>query len=179
MKNEKRKVKKKDSSRFTVHGSQEEQSERLDDKRPVASGREQELEDLLKRVQAEYINYRKRTEEERVNLLKSASKSTILKILPVLDNLDRALKHTPKELDENDWVKGLIHIKSQMENILKEEGLEIIETKGRDFDHNLHEAISFASGEGKDGEVIEEYEKGYMLNGQVIRPAKVVVGKNK
>ena len=136
-----------------------------------------ELEELLKRVQADFMNYKKRAEEERINLLKSASKETIIKIIPVLDNLDRALKHSPKDLKGNEWISGLNHIKNQFENILKGEGLEIIETKGKEFDHNLHEAISFVEGKGREDEIIEEYEKGYLLNGQVIRPAKVVVRK--
>ena len=138
----------------------------------------QELEDLLKRVQADFLNYKKRADEGRINLIKSASRDTILKILPVLDNLERALKHLPKEMNDNEWISGLNHIKNQFENILKEEGLDIIETKGKEFDHHLHEAISFVSGKGNDGEIAEEYERGYMLNGQVIRPAKVVVSKN-
>lgn len=144
-----------------------------------AKEREQELEELLQRVQADFVNYKNRTDEARVNLLKQASRDTILKILPVLDNLERALKHTPKELSKNEWVTGLNHIKSQFENTLKEEGLEIIDTVGKEFDHNLHEAISFVEGRGKDGEIVEEYEKGYTLNGQVVRPAKVVVAKEK
>ncbi|PIZ00125.1 nucleotide exchange factor GrpE [bacterium (Candidatus Howlettbacteria) CG_4_10_14_0_8_um_filter_40_9] len=139
--------------------------------------REKELEELLKRVQADFVNYKNRTEEARINLLNQASRDTILKMLPVLDNLERALKHTPKELSKNEWVTGLTHIKNQFENSLKEEGLEIIETSGKEFDHNLHEAISFIEGKGKDGEIVEEYEKGYTLYGQVVRPAKVVVSK--
>lgn len=136
-----------------------------------------ELEALLKRVQADFVNYRKRTEEERTNLLKSASKDTILKILPVLDNFDRALKHVPKDLEKDEWVNGLISIKGQLENVLKEHGLEFIESIGKEFDHHLHEAISFVEGKGKDSEIVKEYEKGYLLNGQVIRPARVIVNK--
>lgn len=137
-----------------------------------------ELEDLLKRVQAEYLNYKKRTEEEKAKFFKIASKEVILKVLPVLDNLDRALKHTPKELEDSDWAKGFGHIESQFENILKSEGLEIIETEGKHFDYNLHEAISFEDNEeAEDGEILKEFEKGYTLNGQIIRPAKVIVCK--
>lgn len=152
---------------------------RANKKTEEQKNKEKELEDLLKRVQADYVNFRKRTDEEKKELLKYASKDTVLKVLPVLDNLDRALKHTPKELENNDWVKGFNHIESQFENILKEEGLEIIETVGKDFDYNQHEAISFEENkEKKEGEILKEFERGYKLNGQVIRPAKVIVVKN-
>lgn len=147
------------------------------DKRTKKQNKEKELEELLKRVQADFINYKKRVEEEKINFLKQASRNVVIKILPVLDNLERAFSHEPKDFKNPQWIEGLRNIKTQFENILKEEGLEIIETKGKHFDHNFHEAVSFVEGKGKEGEIIQECERGYTLNGQVIKPAKVIVAK--
>lgn len=147
-------------------------------KKQKDKGREQELEELLKRVQADFVNYKKRTEEARLTLFKQSTREIILKVLPVLDNLDRAMKHIPKGLESDEWVAGLQNIRDQFENILREEGLEIIETVGKEFDHDKHEAISFIESDKSEGTILEEYEKGYELNGQIIRAAKVVVGKN-
>lgn len=155
----------------------EDNREKKENKKEEAN-KEQELEDILKRVQAEFVNYKKRTEEEKIKLFKMASKDMIIKVLPVLDNLERAINHTPEELKDSDWVKGLGHIKSQFENILKEEGLEIIETVGRDFDYNIHEVVSFEEDKKKkEGEILKEFQRGYKLNDTVIRPAKVIINK--
>jgi len=138
-----------------------------------------EVKDLLQRVQADFVNYKRRQEEEREAYKIFAKENIILKILPVLDNLNRAFKHLPKELEKNDWVLGLVQIEKQFEEILEKEGVKKIETKNQIFDARFHEALLFEESKNrKSGEIIEELEPGYMLADKVIRPAKVVIAKD-
>lgn len=136
-----------------------------------------ELEDGWKRTQADFENYRKRTEEQRgenLNLLKA---DLLTKITPVLDNFRRAFEHAP---DDN-FAQGVKQIEKQLEDILISEGLQKIsaETGGR-FDCNLHEAISCEPSQKIPADrIIAETESGWMLNDRVIKPAKVRVSKGK
>ena len=126
-----------------------------------------QLENNYKRAIADYQNLQRRTQEEKINWIKSASKDLILKMLPVLDTLILANKHLQD--------KGLDLSIDQFLKVLKEEGVEKIETIGKDFDPNLMEAITTQVGE--DGKVLEEIRAGYRLYDQVLRTAQVVVGK--
>lgn len=138
-----------------------------------------EMETLLKRVQADFDNYRKRTLKEREEFVGRANLNLIYQILPVLDNFKMALKHLPKALEENEWVKGILQIERQLEQILTEQGLEKIKTVGERFDHQIHEAIEEVPSTKPPGEIIEEVQGGYRLNGQIIRQAKVKISKGK
>ncbi len=125
------------------------------------------LENQLKRALADYQNLEKRVISEKSEWIKLANKGLLLRLLPALDNLILAEKHT-----QDTGVKLSI---DQMISAFKEEGIEKIETIGRDFDPNLMEAVHTV--EGEDGKVAEEIRAGYTLFGQVLRPAQVVVGK--
>lgn len=127
------------------------------------------LENQLKRALADYQNLEKRIAEEKSSWIKAANKDLLLKLLPGLDSLLLAQKHT------QDSGIGL-SIKHFLD-ILEQEGVRKIETIGRDFDPNLMEAVSTA--EGENGKIIEEVRSGYTLFGQVLRPAQVVVGSAK
>ena len=124
------------------------------------------LENQLKRALADYQNLEKRVISEKSEWIKLANKGLLLRLLPALDNLILAEKHT-----QDTGVKLSI---DQMISAFKEEGIEKIETIGRDFDPNLMEAVHTI--EGEDGKVAEEIRAGYTLFGQVLRPAQVVVG---
>lgn len=126
------------------------------------------LENQLKRVLADYQNLEKRTAEEKSSWLKIANRNLLLKLLPGLDSLLLAEKHT-----QDEGVK--LSIKHFLD-ILENEGVKKIETIGRDFDSNLMEAIGTINGE--EGKVIEEARTGYMLFDSVLRPAQVIVGKS-
>ena len=128
----------------------------------------QQLENQYKRALADYQNLEKRIAEEKISWLRIANKNLLLKLLPGLDSLLLAEKHT-----HDDGVK--ISIKHFLD-ILENEGVKKIETIGKDFDPNLMEAIGTA--EGEDGKVVEEARIGYMLFDQVLRPAQVIVGKS-
>jgi molecular chaperone GrpE len=131
-----------------------------------------------KTVAADLDNYKKRVTEERKSLAKMASEDIILKLLPVFDNLNTALKHVSKEDEFN---KGIKIINSQINDVLKSEGVNFIEESGIDFDCNKHEAVSTKEIDdpSKDKKVLEIISRGYEICNNVIKPAKVIVGINK
>jgi molecular chaperone GrpE len=128
----------------------------------------------LQRVQADFINYRRRSDEERGTILNLAKQDVILQILPLIDNLERGLGHLPKELQDNPWAKGITQAVDQAATVLKGLGITRIEALGQSFDPNLHEAIA-ADGEGD--MVIEELQAGYRMGDRVLRHSLVKVGK--
>lgn len=136
------------------------------------------MNDQYLRLLAEFENFRRRTLKEKEELFKTASSKVITSILPVLDDFDRALSTLQKTEETKAIIDGIELIQKKLTGILRQEGLEIIQCMNCDFDTDFHEALTIVeSEEGKKGKVIDEIEKGYMLNGRVIRYAKVVVGK--
>jgi molecular chaperone GrpE len=127
------------------------------------------------RAQADFINYKRRSEQERADVVNYATSTLILNMLPVLDDLERALGNVPDELAKSSWVDGIRHIYRKLQAVLEAQGISVIEAEGKDFDPNFHEAVM--SVEGEEGKVIEETQKGYILRNRVIRPSKVKVGK--
>lgn len=137
----------------------------------VRAERDEHL-DSLKRLRAEFENIRKRQERERERILHTAAEKLVKELLPVVDNLDRALEV------EGDIREGVRSIRDQLVNVLNEEGLSPVASDGETFDPNVHEAVmGQPSEEHEDGTVIQTFERGYLLNGKPIRPAKVVVAR--
>ena len=135
----------------------------------------EQLTESLKRERADVINIRRRTEEERTKLAGYYKSMIIENFLPVIDNFERSLKHIPSNLTDDPYIKGIQGIVKQFEDTLTSLGVLRIETVGKDFDPNLHEAVSV---EGEDGDkeiVIEELQSGYKIDDQVIRHAMVKV----
>ena len=126
------------------------------------------------RAQADFINYKRRTEQEKEEISQFANAILILNLLPILDDLERALTSTPPRLAKLSWVDGIRLIERKLQAGLEAQGLSQIKALGEPFDPNLHEAARL--GKGKEGTVIEELQKGYKLRDRVIRPSKVVVG---
>lgn len=128
------------------------------------------LNDKYLRLYSEYENYRKRTNQEKADLLINGSKEMMKAILPVIDDFERALSATAND-------EGVLLIYNKMMKILEQKGLKAMEVKGEKFDENLHEAITRipAVEEGQKGTVVDVVEKGYYLNDKVLRYAKVVV----
>ncbi len=137
----------------------------------------QESNDKFLRLYAEFDNYKRRTLKERAELLQTAGKEVILSLLPVVDDFDRAKKADVQDLNLYKEGVNLIHHKFNL--ILTAKGLKAIESIGEAFNVDKHEAITNipAPSEELKGKVIDETEKGYELNGQVIRFAKVIVGE--
>ena len=126
------------------------------------------------RAQADFINYKRRSEQEMAEVSQFANTTLMLSLLPILDDLERALTSTPPQMAELDWVDGIRLIERKLRASLEAQGLSQIRALGKPFDPNFHEAAIYAK--GKDGIVIEELQKGYMLHDRVIRPTMVVVG---
>lgn len=137
-----------------------------------------EINDKYTRLYAEYDNFRKRTAREKVEWFKSAGEDVMLKVLPVLDDIERAIAHNKTVTDADSLKQGFELIYQKFKSILSSKGIEPMEAKGQPFNPDLHDAITSipAQSEEQKGKVIEEIEKGYTLNGKVIRHAKVVVG---
>lgn len=133
-----------------------------------------DAQDKYVRLYSEYENYRKRTNLEKADLIINGSKDTIKAILPVVDDMERALSAMA---DEDGAKEGVQLIYNKLMNILSQKGLKPIEAKGQKFDENLHEAVTQfpAVEEGQKGMVVDVVEKGYYLNDKVLRYAKVVV----
>lgn len=136
-----------------------------------------ECMDRIKRTQADYENYRKRTLREQLELIKRANKDLIDKFLPVLDSFENALNPSGQsEESEDEFHKGVRMIYSKLMEVLGKEGLTVIDPGGKEFDPRICEAaVTEVSNEFKDHHVISVLRKGYMLNGYVIRPAVVKV----
>ena len=132
-----------------------------------------ELNDKYLRTYSEYENYRKRTTKEKADLLINGASDTIKAILPVIDDLERALQSMTDEASR----EGVQLIYNKLMNILQQKGLKEIEAKGADFDVNIHEAVTQfpAADESQKGTVLDVVEKGYYLNDKVLRFSKVVV----
>lgn len=131
----------------------------------------------LQRTRADFENYRKRVDTEKTAAREAGQSSAVIKLLPVIDNIERAITYTPDDLKDNKWVQGVTGLVKHLEKSL--EGLNVARidaTKGADFNPELHEAIQFDDEAEGDKEVIaEELQAGYMLNGHPIRHAMVKV----
>jgi molecular chaperone GrpE len=137
------------------------------------------LNDKYLRLYSDFDNYRKRTLKEKIELGKTAASEIITSILPVLDDFERAIKAFEISSESTDALKhGIILIFTKFTNTLSQQGLQQMTTVGEEFNTDFHEAITNipVDDPGKKGKVIDEIEKGYILNGKVIRYAKVVVG---
>lgn len=151
---------------------------RKDEKTEKLEAEITQLNDKYLRLYSEFDNYRKRTIKEKVELSKTASTDIILSILPVLDDFERAINAFEISAESTDALKhGIILIFGKFITILSQQGLQQMKTVGEDFNTDFHEAITNipASDPEQKGKVVDEVEKGYILNGKVIRYAKVVV----
>ncbi len=141
---------------------------------------EQKIADLteaLQRERADAMNVRRRADEDKTKLASFYKVMILRDLLPALDNLERALKHTPKDLEGHDYIKGIQGVVKQFEQSFKELGLERIKTVGEVFDPKLHEAIHMEEGEGDVEVVCEELQSGYQMGDDILRHAIVKVKK--
>ena len=126
------------------------------------------------RAQADFINYKRRAEQERTELARYANAGLLKNLLPAANDLSRALEHTPPKLAKTPWVEGLRMVAAKLEGSLTAAGLTRIPALGEPFDPNFHEAVRQQP--GAEGMVVEEVSPGYMLNDRLLTPAIVVVG---
>jgi molecular chaperone GrpE len=134
--------------------------------------------DLAQRAQADFLNYKRRTVQELEQKIRDANAGLLTQLLPVFDDLQRALANVPVELGEHAWTQGVALIGQKLDHILQQQGLERIGGEGETFDPRIHDAVAYeehpAFGEGQ---VASVYRVGYRLNDRVLRPAQVVVAR--
>jgi molecular chaperone GrpE len=153
------------------------ESAELQAKLAQAEAQAAEYKDQYLRAAADYKNFKRRVEIERAELIRSAGADLILKLLPVLDDFDRAVASIPPEIAATPWWGGTQLIAHKLRLLLESQNVKAIEALGQDFDPNFHEAVLYEDAEGKDGKVIGELQKGYKLGERVLRPSMVKVGR--
>lgn len=137
-----------------------------------------EWKDKYMRLFAEFDNFKKRSRKENVELIQTAGKDVIISLLDVLDDSERAEKQLETAADIEAVKEGLKLVFNKLRNNLQHRGLKSFESKGEEFDVEKHEAVTEIPAAGMEGKVVDELQKGYLLNDKLIRHAKVVVGKS-
>jgi molecular chaperone GrpE len=151
-------------------------------KRPTIPELEQkiaELTEALQRERADAENLRRRTDMEKSRLGEFYKAMVVQELLPALDNLERAFKHTPKDIKDHDYVKGMQGVMKQFEQCFAQLGVKRVKTVGEVFDPRLHEAVHMEEGDGTVEVVCEELQPGYTIGDEVIRHAMVKVKMEK
>ena len=139
-----------------------------------------QMRDVAQRVQAEFENFRKRTAREREDERARAAERVVLELLPVIDNLERAIAHAATEGDESHLFDGVRAVHKQIIGVLEKEGATLIDPLGEEFDPLRHHAIAQRpDADAAEGTVIEVFQKGYEMGSRVVRPAMVVVAGGK
>jgi molecular chaperone GrpE len=134
--------------------------------------------DGWQRARAEFANYRKRIEKEQEDMIKSANGAFITRLLPVMDDFERAFQTLPLGLMGMTWLEGIALIQRKLQILLEQEGVTVIETEGQMFDPTLHQAVTHEeSEEHEEGQIIGEAQKGYTMGDKVLRPSLVRVAK--
>jgi molecular chaperone GrpE len=135
--------------------------------------------DLLLRKTAEFDNYRKRTEKERREHTDRVTGDLLLELLPIIDDLERALKAEAGAEQADAYRVGVELIHKQLLDLLKRRGVRTVETVGEDFDPHLHQAVTAEARDGaRDGEILEEFRRGYLISERLLRPAMVKVARS-
>jgi len=169
---------KKDPKKAIKEDAEETKEDIQEDKQTNESLAKEYL-DQLQRLQAEFINYRQRSEKERQDLIKYAKEELILNLLDVLDNFERATQAMKDAKDVKSCEEGVNMILKQLRTVLEDEGLEVINTKGQTFDPYQHEALIKEHSDEDENIIIDELQRGYKLKEKVIRPSKVKVSGGK
>ena len=151
--------------------------ERLTAERDAASGEKDEFLAALQRERAEFVNFRRRTAEERQAMLGLAAEGLISKVLALADDFDRAIEARPPTIADDPWVEGIAAIDRKLRQLLESEGVSAIDaTPGTPFDPREHEAVANVPGtDHPDGSIVGELRRGYRLRDRVLRPALVAV----
>lgn len=158
----------------------EEERRQLETKLAEATRKAEEYLDLLQRARADFVNYRRRVEQERGEEARSAKAEVIAQILPILDDFERALDSVPVGAGGLPWVQGVTLIERGLRSILDAEGVQRIHPLGQDFDPWNHEAVVYEETDAyEEGKVIDVLRPGYIMDTRVIRPAQVKVAKAK
>ena len=160
-------------------GPKQEERDDLQAALDTARAEAEDYLNQLRRARADYANYKRRIEQERKELLRYGSAGLMTKLLPVLDDFERAFQTLPRGLDRLTWSEGIALIHRKLQILLQSEGLESVDVAGQQFNPAFHEAISYEEREDlEDGAIIAEVQKGYKLGERVLRPSLVRVAKH-
>lgn len=132
--------------------------------------------DSLQRARAEFANYRRRVEADQARVRERATEQLLARLLPVADDFDRALRSVPDEIAADGWFEGIRLVERKLWHALDSEGVSVMESVGQPFDPSRHEAVMVDEGAEAADTVVEEFQRGYLINDTVIRPAMVKVG---
>lgn len=146
-------------------------------KKTVDSDKIEELTQDLQRMQAEFLNYKARSDKDKQLSVEFGKEQAVASLMPILDNLERAIAHEPEDIKDHKWVQGIGAVVKQLENQLKDIGLIQFGMVGDEFNPELHEAVSMLDGDGEKEIVIGVAQVGYLLDGRVVRHAIVQVGR--
>lgn len=153
----------------------------LEEARSLAEEQRRKAEaylDLAQRAQADFVNYKRRTTQELEQKIRDANAGLLTQLLPVIDDIQRALDSIPADLAEHPWPQGVALISQKLNHVLQQQGLERIGGEGDEFDPQIHEAVAYEEHPGYDeGQVASVYRVGYRLHDRVLRPAQVVVAR--
>lgn len=134
--------------------------------------------DGWQRARAEFANYKKRIEKEQEDMIKSANGAFIVKLLPIMDDFERAFQTLPLDLMGMTWLEGIALIQRKLQVLLEQEGVTVIESEGQMFDPTLHQAVTHEeSEEHEEGQIMGEVQKGYKMGDKVLRPSLVRVAR--
>jgi molecular chaperone GrpE len=159
-------------------GEETEQTMTLEQQLAAQQAKAAEYLENWQRSHADFLNYRRRTENERSDLLAFANAALLSKLLPVLDDFDLALFNVPDEARTSPWVEGITLIQRKLQRLMESEGVTPIEALGQPFDPKLHEAVVLDEGASEPHSVVEELRRGYRLRDRVLRPTLVRVGNS-
>jgi len=132
-----------------------------------------------KRAKADYINFKKETEKKQKELIEFATAGLLLELFTLVDQFKQAFRHLPVEQKDGEWIKGIKHIQSNLNKILKNYGIEEIKAVGEKFNPQWHDAVEEVESDQAEGTVVEEVKTGFKMHDKVIVPAKVKVSKKK
>ena len=151
------------------------ETEELKKNLEVCEKSKKELVELSQRLKADFMNYKKEQDKTMALIRLYANEDLLLRFLPILDSLEKAMEHMPPELEGNLWAQGIKSIRNQIGDTIKSIGVSEIPARDEKFDPYLHEAIAQAESDKDDGTVLEEFQKGYKFHDKVLRPAKVKI----
>jgi molecular chaperone GrpE len=157
--------------------AQEQPKEQPKSELETAKAEAADYKDRWMRGQAEFQNYRKRIDRERVEMRATASADIVKQLLPVLDDFDRAFKAVSDEMKSNPVLDGFRLIERKFNQTLEQAGVTVIPTVGKQFDPNYHESVADEESDKPHGTILEEYRRGYLMGDKVLRPAMVKIAK--
>jgi len=164
------------SEEYVNENEEETELEKLEARVEVLKQEKEEVTEMLQRVKADFDNYRKRAQKEKEQAGFKALFDFIYKLLPIIDNIDRALENARREKVGETFIEGMEMIKKQLKQVLEQEGVAHIEAEGSEFDPSLHQAVmKTEEGEGENNTVVEVFQEGYVMQERVLRPAMVKV----